>query len=145
MTALSGWENFYVIVGSSAGALIGLQFVVITLIANRPTAPGQAQAGRRVRDGCPRSPERVEGRDAHRLSLRRRSLCTGSVGLESALVCTARAEERGVKAAVLTASLAVVTTRPGSPASSTNSGTRWPASTTPAGTAETSGPGSGSS
>jgi len=45
MTALSGWENFYVIVGSSAGALIGLQFVVITLIANRPIAPGQAQAG----------------------------------------------------------------------------------------------------
>jgi len=34
MTALDGWENFYVIVGSSAGALIGLQFVVITLIAN---------------------------------------------------------------------------------------------------------------
>src|SRR6266481_1283995 len=36
MTALSGWENFYVIVGSSAGALIGLQFVVITLIAEIP-------------------------------------------------------------------------------------------------------------
>ena len=35
MTALSGWENFYVIVGSSAGALIGLQFVVMTLIAIR--------------------------------------------------------------------------------------------------------------
>ena len=34
MTALSAWENFYVIVGSSAGALIGLQFVVITLIAS---------------------------------------------------------------------------------------------------------------
>ena len=45
MTALSGWENFYVIVASSAGALIGLQFVVITLIADRPIAPGQAQAG----------------------------------------------------------------------------------------------------
>jgi hypothetical protein len=30
MTALSGWQNFYVIVGSSAGALIGLQFVVMT-------------------------------------------------------------------------------------------------------------------
>ena len=30
---LSNWDNFYVIVGSSAGALIGLQFVVITLIA----------------------------------------------------------------------------------------------------------------
>lgn len=36
MTALAGWENFYVIVGSSAGALIGLQFVVITLIAEFP-------------------------------------------------------------------------------------------------------------
>ena len=36
MPALAGWENFYVIVGSSAGALIGLQFVVITLIADLP-------------------------------------------------------------------------------------------------------------
>jgi len=36
MSTLAGWENFYVIVGSSAGALIGLQFVVITLIAERP-------------------------------------------------------------------------------------------------------------
>jgi len=36
MTALDGWENFYVIVGSAAGALIGLQFVVMTLIADRP-------------------------------------------------------------------------------------------------------------
>lgn len=43
MTALSGWENFYVIVGSSAGALIGLQFVVITLIADRPIGPGQGK------------------------------------------------------------------------------------------------------
>ena len=45
MTAISGWENFYVIVGSSAGALIGLQFVAITLIADRPITPGQALAG----------------------------------------------------------------------------------------------------
>jgi hypothetical protein len=45
MTALAGWQNFYVIVGSSAGALIGLQFVVITLIADRPAVTGQAQAG----------------------------------------------------------------------------------------------------
>jgi hypothetical protein len=45
MTALHGWENFYVIVGSSAGALIGLQFVVMTLIANMPVARGEAQAG----------------------------------------------------------------------------------------------------
>lgn len=45
MNALSGWENFYVIVGSSAGALIGLQFVVLTLIAGRPIARGQENAG----------------------------------------------------------------------------------------------------
>jgi hypothetical protein len=32
---LSAWESFYVIVGSSAAALIGLQFVVMTLIADR--------------------------------------------------------------------------------------------------------------
>ncbi len=43
MNPLAGWENFYVIVGSSAGALIGLQFVVITLIADLP-ARGHAQA-----------------------------------------------------------------------------------------------------
>jgi len=36
MTALAEWQNFYVIVGSSAGALIGLQFVVMALIANMP-------------------------------------------------------------------------------------------------------------
>ena len=30
-----GWENFYLIVGPSAGALIGLMFVVVTLIAGR--------------------------------------------------------------------------------------------------------------
>lgn len=34
-SAVSAWESFYVIVGSSGGALIGLQFVVITLIAER--------------------------------------------------------------------------------------------------------------
>src|ERR1700674_1385374 len=31
--ALSPWENFYIIVGSSAGALTGLQFVVMALVA----------------------------------------------------------------------------------------------------------------
>src|SRR5437762_2342814 len=45
MTALDGWENFYVIVGSSAGALIGLQFVVMTLLADMPIAHSDAQAG----------------------------------------------------------------------------------------------------
>ena len=46
MTALAGWQNFYVIVGASAGALIGLQFVVLTLIADRPiTGANVAHAG----------------------------------------------------------------------------------------------------
>ncbi|MFI5394691.1 MAG: transposase [Candidatus Binatia bacterium] len=38
---LSEWQSFYVIVGSSGAALIGIQFVVMALIANmreRPTA-----------------------------------------------------------------------------------------------------------
>jgi len=30
------WDSFYVIVGSAAGGLIGLQFVVMTLLADRP-------------------------------------------------------------------------------------------------------------
>lgn len=34
---LAAWENFYIIVGSSAGALTGLQFVVIALIADSDT------------------------------------------------------------------------------------------------------------
>jgi len=36
MPELAEWESFYVIVGSAAGALIGLQFVVMTLVADRP-------------------------------------------------------------------------------------------------------------
>ncbi|HUA16345.1 MAG TPA: hypothetical protein VMG31_13695 [Verrucomicrobiae bacterium] len=36
VSELTKWDNFYVIVGSAAGALIGLQFVVITLIAEKP-------------------------------------------------------------------------------------------------------------
>jgi len=34
--ALTHWESFYVIVGSSAAALTGLQFVVIALVADSP-------------------------------------------------------------------------------------------------------------
>jgi hypothetical protein len=46
MTPLAGWENFYFIIGSSAGALIGLQFVVMALIANMPRpAAAQGDAG----------------------------------------------------------------------------------------------------
>ncbi len=36
MAELEHWESFYVIVGAAAGALIGLQFVVMTLIAEKP-------------------------------------------------------------------------------------------------------------
>jgi hypothetical protein len=36
MSELAAWDSFYVIVGSAAGALIGLQFVVLALIAERP-------------------------------------------------------------------------------------------------------------
>jgi hypothetical protein len=39
MAELTGWDSFYVIVGSAAGALIGLQFVVMTLVAQRPSTP----------------------------------------------------------------------------------------------------------
>ena len=45
MNLLGGWENFYVIMGSAAGALIGLQFVVMTLIADRVAGAGHAEAG----------------------------------------------------------------------------------------------------
>lgn len=45
MTALAEWQNFYVIVGSSAGALIGLQFVVLALITNMPNLRREAQVG----------------------------------------------------------------------------------------------------
>jgi len=44
MPEFAEWNSFYVILGSAAGALIGLQFVVITLIANRPSL-GTAEAG----------------------------------------------------------------------------------------------------
>ncbi|HXW83574.1 MAG TPA: hypothetical protein VEJ86_04165 [Candidatus Binataceae bacterium] len=44
MSQLAAWDSFYVIVGSAAGALIGLQFVVMTLVANRP-GPRAAEAG----------------------------------------------------------------------------------------------------
>ena len=36
MNQFAEWDSFYVIVGSAAGALIGLQFVVMTLIAEKP-------------------------------------------------------------------------------------------------------------
>jgi hypothetical protein len=45
MKLLAAWQNFYVVVGSAAGALIGLQFVVLSLIMNRRPAPTDPQTG----------------------------------------------------------------------------------------------------
>jgi len=36
MPELAEWDTFYLVVGAAAGALIGLQFVVVTLIAEKP-------------------------------------------------------------------------------------------------------------
>ena len=44
MAELAEWESFYVIVGGGAAALIGLQFVVLTLIAEKPNL-GAPEAG----------------------------------------------------------------------------------------------------
>lgn len=44
-TALGQWESFYVIVGSSAAALTGLQFVVIALIADSERRRGSPEIG----------------------------------------------------------------------------------------------------
>jgi hypothetical protein len=44
MTPLSEWQNFYVIVGSAAGALTGLQFVVMALIADMPAMDQESTA-----------------------------------------------------------------------------------------------------
>jgi hypothetical protein len=43
MSQLSAWANFYVVMGTAAGALVGLTFVVISLVAGR--------AGQAVRPG----------------------------------------------------------------------------------------------
>ena len=43
LALLGHWGNFYVIVGSSAGALTGLQFVVITLVAQAEIRSGMRE------------------------------------------------------------------------------------------------------
>jgi hypothetical protein len=45
MVPFASWVNFYVIVGSAAGALVGLQFVAMALIATRPLTHADSQAG----------------------------------------------------------------------------------------------------
>src|SRR6266581_9331982 len=53
MSELAEWDSFYVIVGSAAGALIGLQFVVMALIAERPQIPSPEAGGIRDPDDRP--------------------------------------------------------------------------------------------
>ena len=43
LSTLHAWETFYVIVGSSAGALTGLQFVVLTLITESGALRGSGE------------------------------------------------------------------------------------------------------
>lgn len=44
MNPLSAWQNFYVIIGSAAGALTGLQFVVMALMADIPSLEQEREA-----------------------------------------------------------------------------------------------------
>lgn len=44
MAELAHWDSFCVIVGSAAGALIGLQFIVLTLVAQHPPVDTRAGA-----------------------------------------------------------------------------------------------------
>ncbi len=48
MSPLSGWQNFFIIAGSSAGALVGLLFVAVTLLAQRRTRVRTQVAGRGI-------------------------------------------------------------------------------------------------
>lgn len=45
MTPLSEWQTFSQVVGSAAGALTGLQFVVMALISDVPMRSGESDAG----------------------------------------------------------------------------------------------------
>ena len=45
MNPFAEWQNFYVVVGSAAGALTGLQFVAMALIAEISMGPEETGAG----------------------------------------------------------------------------------------------------
>lgn len=53
MNELAEWDSFYLIVGGASGALIGLQFVVMTLIASRPRTRNQAGVDASAAFGTP--------------------------------------------------------------------------------------------
>jgi uncharacterized membrane protein len=98
---LSEWESFYVIVGSSGAALVGLQFVVLTLIAE-----GRARTSRETLNAFG-TPTVVHFAGALVISavmsapwpsLRAAAValvCCGLAGLGYALVITRRARRQG--------------------------------------------------
>ncbi len=45
MTPFTEWQTFYEIMGSAAGALTGLQFVTMALVADLPMGPAESQIG----------------------------------------------------------------------------------------------------
>ncbi len=45
LPTLAAWSTFYQILGSAAGALTGLQFVTMALIADMPISPDETEAG----------------------------------------------------------------------------------------------------
>jgi hypothetical protein len=45
MTPLTEWQNFYVVLGSAAGGLTGLQFVAMALVAEIPLAENETDTG----------------------------------------------------------------------------------------------------
>ncbi|MES2393441.1 MAG: hypothetical protein V4555_17510 [Acidobacteriota bacterium] len=45
MTPLTPWQSFYVVLGSAAGGLTGLQFVAMALIAEVSVKPGEVETG----------------------------------------------------------------------------------------------------
>ena len=56
MSELDAWDSFYVIIGSAAGALIGLQFVVVTLVAEKPSLRATESGRGLVPEATPSKP-----------------------------------------------------------------------------------------
>src|SRR3954468_19946570 len=44
MSAFEDWQSFYTIVGSASGSLIGLQFVMLSLVKDKPSSPEASRA-----------------------------------------------------------------------------------------------------
>ena len=73
-----GWENFYLIVGPSAAALIGLMFVVVTLTAGRERDDTRAASTSTRRPSCGTSASSCCSAERQSRRPSRRS-CSGSL------------------------------------------------------------------